>query len=125
MNWRERNTPPKKMFLPAETILLDMMRTTQRDFPDRIRSEKKIVAVNFDLDPRRNKVQTAARVKGNSPMELLTRKLQWRGREIKRAQPYSSETKKANRDKETSKGDPRIEKIFLANLNGWEPEISG
>ena len=86
--------------------------------PERSQSEKKIPSVTFDLDSRRNKILAANRVKGKSPMELLTRKLQWRGRDLKRLVPYTSDPKQ-NRPLALFKSDQKIEKIFLANLRGW------
>ena len=72
-----------------------MMKTTANEGFKRSESEKKMISSHFDVDFRISKVQTANRVKGNSPMELLTRKLQWRGREVKRMVPYTSDNKNA------------------------------
>ena len=63
------------------------------DIPIRTQSERRILPINYDLQLKRTKVQTAVRSKGKSPMELLTRKLQWRGRDIKRIIPYTSDQK--------------------------------
>ena len=83
-----------------------------RTLPERSQSEKKIPAVTFDLDARRNRFLTANRIKGKSPMELLTRKLQWRGRDLKRMVPFTSDPK-LNRPMGLFKSDQKIEKVFL------------
>lgn len=103
------------MYVPADKLLLEVMKNNPKETPQRIYSEKKLTPINFDLDLRRNKVQTAARIKGNSPMELLTRKLQWRGREVKRAVPKTSDPK----SQRIVVKEDRINKIFFSSLNGW------
>ena len=90
-----------------------MMRT----LPERSQSEKRI-PITFDLDNRRSKILTANRTQGKSPMELLTRKLQWRGKDLKRLIPYTSDPKQ-NRPLTLFKSDEKLEKIFLSNLRGW------
>jgi hypothetical protein len=89
-------------------------------------SERKM-ASRYDIESRRYKIQTANRVKGNSPIELLTRKLEWKGKEVKRIEHYTGDSKnfRINPAKEThKKGTNGFEDMFLSNLKGWEPEQS-
>ena len=56
-------------------------------------------------------------------MELLTRKLQWRGRQVKRPVPYTSDVKNTRNNME-GLTDKKIEKIFMAQMRGWQQEDS-
>ena len=80
-----------------------MTKNPNRDYFERSKSEKKIAPINFDLEARKTKASTAGKTKGKSPMELLTRKIQWRGRDVKRMIPYTTEQKNL-RDKMRGKG---------------------
>jgi hypothetical protein len=114
---RERSYSSKKVYVPADKMLLEMMRTRGKEGAVREWSERKIGPFNFDLESRRTQVQTATRPKDPSPMELLSRKLQWRGRELRRADPPASDPKPLVSSKKGR--EPRMESILLGQLRGW------
>lgn len=68
------------MYVPIDRVIQDFKKTGLTLLPKRVKSEKKLTSLKFDVDLRRNKVQTANRVVQRSPMELLTRKLEWQGK---------------------------------------------
>ena len=113
---KERGHSSTKMLRPVDKLMLLPREAEEREWNS---SHKKISALKYALDLDRNQLRTATRVKGPSPMELLTQKLQWREREVKRSKPLLQPPRTTQ---EYSKVPAGHEGIFLAHLEGWEAE---
>lgn len=103
-----------------QQIIAEIKRTSQ-EFISRAHSEKRILPPKYDVDLRKNKVHTATRVVHQTPKELLTRKLEWTGKETKKPIPFFYDTKSAKIFQTVKRKLPTYHKI-LQSLSGWEEE---